>query len=245
MSSFLKKFISTQKTKIRCGPRVKIIDAHNTKVVVNHTKKNKELAVDNLSLKGMGLLLVQDGNELEKKIDYKNSLLHIQDKVFALDFKIVHQNRDRIFGCEFIHIEETYYPFWDRFFHHELRALSITYITADKLHITVDGTPHWFYGGEDYELFIVEKQKRITLFRLKLFDHYLEYELETGLRYAKIFEGKSPGDIKYKPSTLLMMENIISDEIKILGLKFIYNIKELPSVYRKQIETILQGHLTV
>lgn len=154
----------------RAAPRIRIGPLHSTAFTWHAAGGQVNVPVANLSASGVALLRSAlpgpPGPAME-------GLLQLGDRREPVALEPVHTTHD-VVGCAFRAPGAALVDAINAHLAAELRALEM--VRAEEATLAHDGPGHavWFHGGENSELYYVERGGRILRFRLSFLGNFLE-----------------------------------------------------------------------
>ena len=225
------------RTSIKRSPRVHILPLHN--VSFSKTGDEKTIKLSNLSVTGAGFLrnLHHDWTETDEVMDGSFSF---KGKKYPISMKIIHHS-PMIIGCAFDEPNrKVMRSFVSRYFDLELSALQLYEVDPKYLKDEKTGTPRWFQGKDNCEVYIIEQDNKIILFNITFFGNHIEGGDTVPLRYGLIVdddEAETDTIFRMKGATVIRPIDIFSPELIESALKFVSNLEVLTG---KQRTTILE-----
>jgi hypothetical protein len=199
----------------------------------------------NISVTGVAVDIAPELNPLNLGLKIA-VVMQVLDKTFHLDLKVVRKN-EFIIAFSFLNPLPELIHEISRVFMLEFNAKNIQYIDATKLKPDPRGRPHWFYGGENYELYYIEDNDVIKLFHLKILSDVIEKKFEGPIVFGRIWsEGplEQESDLpKYKGPDLIEPQKNLPPEVLKNATNFLSHVAKLPSNHHEQILEYLKTSL--
>lgn len=234
--SFLKKIFGgdkkSQPQNQRSVPRAQ----PNNRVSVTFPSLGQQIAVRNISVSGIAIDINPDLMQLTPNLQL-SAQLKIIDKDFNIEVKVLRKS-EYIIALAFLKPPPELIQEISRVFLLEFNAQNIQYIGPDKLQAEAGGTPHWFYGGENYELFYVVQGGEVKSFYLKILSDTIEKKPGKDLSFGRIW---SDGPVnhdeipKYKGSDLIELQRALPPAVIKNAASFVTHIPKLPKAHAQQI----------
>jgi hypothetical protein len=163
--------------------------------------------------------------------------LKILDKTFLIELKVLRKN-EYIVAFTFIRPTDEIVKEISRVFLTEFNAQTIQYISSEKLQPVENGRPHWYYGGENYQLFFVENTDVVMSFVIQIMSDIIEKKIDKNLSFGRIWsDGPITHDegIKYKGSELIEQQKSLPASVIKNAASFVSHIPKLPKKISDQI----------
>lgn len=182
--------------------RLTLSPLHNASFHLSKPRTLPDIPIVDLSSGGLGLMASAVG-KLPKDSEIEG-MLRIEDAEIFLSGKVVH-NHSRSIGIQFhepsLELKRTIQKYFDV----ELRAIEMTEQTLQSSPPLPGESARWFLGTNNCELFIVERDGVIQLFRISYFGNSVEFEKGHPLRFAQIYPNSSKD---LKSGLLRLVSNI-------------------------------------
>jgi hypothetical protein len=232
---FLKKLFNkntnpefTQKREV---PRAK---PSNVNVTIPSLAKN--IPVRNISVTGIAIDVIPEITQLTANLQI-SAQLNILEKTFIVDLKVLRRS-DYIVAFAFLRPNPEMIQEISRVFLTEFNAQTIQYISQEKLQPVPDGKAHWYYGGENYQLFFVENSGEVIRFFIQILSDTIEKKPNQKLNYGRIWsDGPLNHDEgpKYKGSELIEQQKALPASVMKNAASFVSHIPKLPKRLSDQI----------
>ena len=203
-------------------------------------KKNKTHAASRLQpraeVSGVAIAVSPDLVQLTPGLNIA-AKLDILDKSFNVDLKISRKT-ESIIAFNFIAPDAEIIAELSRIFLLEFNAQTINYIGPEKLQAVAEGTPHWYYGGENYELYYVEHAGVVKQFQIKILSDTIEKKLNQKIKYGRLWNETIDeiNDVpKYKGSDLIEPQKTLPASVIKNAASFVSHISKIPKVHQEQI----------
>ena len=186
--------------------------------------QGNELLIENISFTGIALQASPE-IKLPGIGEILSGTIAIKDKPFEVAFNLV-RVKDSIAGGRFIERYQELRNFLKSHYGPELAAMSLKKVEKLDLKPQPDGDPHWFFDGNDSELYYVMNKGRLVRFRLSFLNRYLEGKQGEKPRFGKYDAGVA-GAVRHPGTrTIKNSEKIPQKEIEFL-LRYVHHIQKL------------------
>lgn len=219
-------------------PRVHINRLHAVSFDMETPDKLKGLGITNISRTGIGFLgghcqWPEPGNSVQ-------GVLNILDYKLPTTLRVVHLT-SVVVGCHFTVIGQEFSEILGNYFDAELDALELVKVSHKYLKKNPDGTPVWFKGLDNSELYLVHNDNRICKFTLIFLGNTISWAESLKSPQYGIFQGTEVADylLVSQSDTSIPSSIIQPSEMNSTAIKFIHNIKGLNRGFTDQIEKIL------
>jgi hypothetical protein len=215
----------------RSVPRAK---PSNASVTIPSLSKN--IPVRNISVTGIAVDVIPEIAQLTLNLQL-SSQLKILEKTFHVELKVLRKS-EYIVALTFIKPSPEMIQEISRVFLSEFNAQTIQYISQEKLQPVEDGKAHWYYGGENYQLFFVEKSGVVNSFFIQILSDTIEKKLNQKLSYGRVWsDGPLNHDEgpKYKGSELIEQQKALPTSVMKNAASFVSHIPKLPKRLSDQI----------
>jgi hypothetical protein len=113
------------------------------------------------------------------------------------------------------------------YFDLEIVAARLNPVRAEMLKPEPDGTPHWFQGNNNCDLFYVSSGREVLGFQLTVFGNYVEGGREKPLRFGSLFEEENDDGPRYRGATLVGRKRASDEVVVSLAERLVTGIKGL------------------
>lgn len=216
------------------APRIRLLSLHGLHFERKVPAFDSKIFITNLSTTGIGFLKEsgepwpEEGSVIEGSLFSQNNHIEIQAKVIHTSTQVV--------GCHFEGPSKKIEDFVNRFFDLELSALRMNPVNPDILKPENDGTPFWFLGVDNCELYYtVSPNGKVLRFSLSYFGNYLEGGVGRTTKLGHVVEDEGLEKPHYKGSALIRVSPTMESSLTETALRFLTNIEKLPSDHRSQI----------
>jgi len=200
---------------------------------------SRSIRLKNISSGGLALLKSDLDVQLTMGEVIRGRLL-IDEQSFEVEIKIVRQS-EHILGAQFLVPSYDLQKAIKTYFQVELGAMSMSSMRPELLKEDPDGTPYFYYGKNDCELYVVLKDGQLRRFEMSFFGHYIEGGPGLKARHGVIQDfDKNEDDIKFKGSRLVAQSASPREETKELALRFLEAIQALSPEIREQLRNALK-----
>ena len=225
------------------APRIQLLPLHHVRFwlesppVAGGAPGAEAIGLVNLSVTGAAFpkaaqgLLPGPGQDFSGQLELTGEKLPIQ-------LRVVHSSGSSV-GCVFLQIPANVQEAVLRYFELELSALSMQKARTESLKQDPDGSPHWFFGKNNCELYFVTQGVQIVRFHFNFFANYVEGAPGKRARFGRIQEDRSSDKPKYESSSLIRWSARPSFEMNQVALKFLRNIENLEPQFLDQIAQAL------
>ena len=210
--------------------RIQLLSLHHVQFICKNPLIEDPIPLLNLSTNGAGLMknaistLPAPGTLLQGDFDF-NGERH------PIEMRLIH-NSGQVAGCAF---QGDFSQIRDRivrYFDLELSALKMTQVKPEMLQTEADGTPHWFLGTNNCELYLVSKEERVIRFNLSFFANYIEGGETIPTRFGQVVEDTRIDKPKAKGSALVLWEKALPEDLLNTACRFMENVLPLSSAHR-------------
>lgn len=215
-------------------PRAKIEPLHE--IGFQFASADDPLQIANISAGGIGFIKSslerwpEPGSIIEGRLTIAGSRFDVKVKVAHASAAVV--------GASF---EQPPKPMGAKIREHllaELSALNMVCVPRENLRDEPDGTPYWFHGTNNCELYFVERAGTIVRFHLVYFGHYLEGSAGKPLRYGYVDEDRD--DVpEHRGPALVRWGKSINAESLSTAIRLLQNIQELSPQLRQGILSLI------
>ncbi len=212
-------------------PRVKIEPLHEIGFKLD--SGGNPLQIANISAGGIGCFK----SSLERWPEPGSVIqgwLTIGESSFEVKVKLVHAS-EAVVGMSF---EQPPIPMGAKireYLRAELSALNMVCVPRESFRHEPEGTPYWFHGTNNCELYFVERMGRILRFHLVYFGHYLEGGAGKPLRYGYVVEQQDDAFPENNGTALVRWGKSIHAESISTAIRLIQNIQDLLPQFRQGI----------
>jgi len=234
--NFLKKIFAANQNKSLKEKRATARAESNTKVTISFPSLGQKISVRNISVTGVAIDTIADLSQLGLDLQL-SAQLKILEKPFNIEVKVVRRT-DFIIALNFLKPPAELIQEISRVFLLEFNAQTIQYIGAEKLQAVADGTPHWYYGGENYELYYIEKNDQILSFHLKILSDTIDKKFGKNISFGRIWsDNKADQDEapKYKGSELIELQKALPPSVIKNAASFVQHIPKISKDHADQI----------
>lgn len=194
------------------------------------------LEIGNLTMSGVGLVYIDDLAEPQKGAILEGCFLFERIE-YPVILKVIHHT-GRILGCSFQGDLSQLSEFFSRYLSFELEGIRLEQVNPAVLKQERIGTPQWFKGNDQSELFFVEDEGHIVRFELSFLGNYLEWQENKHVRHGLVVRDEDIGKSKHKASELIVWKDS-SEEITELARRFVMNIRDLSEKNKSELVRIL------
>nr|MBF0220627.1 PilZ domain-containing protein [Desulfobulbaceae bacterium] len=237
LSFFSTFFDKNSKTDIvvRRPPRVHLGHLHSVSFDMESPERQSGIGLTNISRTGIGFLAShcqwpQPGSSVQGTLNILNHKLPTTLRVVHLTSVVV--------GCHFTVIGQEFSEILSSYFDAELDALRLVKVSPQYLKKCPAGTPVWYKGLDNSELFIVHTDNRIHEFTMVFLGNTIHWSEHLESAQYGVYQG-SEVELYSQTATSLPSSIVQPSEINITAIKFIQNIKDLKRGFTDQIEKIL------
>ncbi|OFZ79562.1 MAG: hypothetical protein A3K03_02085 [Bdellovibrionales bacterium RIFOXYD1_FULL_44_7] len=188
------------------------------------------VGIFNLSSTGIGLK-TEDLLEPKSGLTVKGELI-IEGTPHSCEINIVHVTGS-VAGGFFVGAPEDIVSAVNRYFQIEMEALSLTPVNQDLLNKD-EGTPYWFQGCNNNELYLVVSKGNVKNFNLTFFGNYIEGGTGERTRVGFVVEDQRD-DIAYKGSSTIRWEHNPNPKTVEMAVKFIKHVRDIPTEVQTQL----------
>lgn len=198
--------------------------------------EHREIKVANISVSGIAL----DAATLQKAKPGDTILARVEIGTdhFDLTCRVIHITQP-IIGCFFEKGAPMLGPILQKTFEIELRAHDLIKIRSDLLAPREDGTPYYFQGSNQEELFFLVNQTAISSLALTFNGFYLEWKTDQKLRMGKLAKQIREKVMDSSANASVDYFKTKDPELVAKAKSFIRNINFLSSHHLKSILAIL------
>lgn len=230
--NLLKKLLKPKELTPR-AERLEVSDIHQIKLVI---EKN-EYPVKNISLYGLAVSL-NDKSPLAKDSEI-NCHIIFKDEPINVKIKVVHIN-NAFMGISILEGHEEFNQNLNLFFKSELEGLNMRQIAPERLNPRKAGTPHFFYGSDDHEVFYISNNDEVVFFQINFHGFIVEMKLGGELFCGQLEEEEF--DVKkHKGSQLIHPSSEVNTDIIKHTIRFLMFIKDLNPTHKKIIVEKLES----
>jgi uncharacterized protein YbjT (DUF2867 family) len=223
--------IGRQRTAGRRLPRVEIEPLHEIGFQLESAENLLQIA--NISAGGIGFIR----SSLERWPEPRSVIegrLTIGGSSFEVKVKVVHASV-AVVGVSFEQPPKPMVAKIREYLLAEISALDMVWVPRESLRDEPDGTPYWFHGTNNCELYFVTRMGRILRFHLVYFGHYLEGGDGKPLRYGYAVEERDDEVPGHKGPALVRWGKSINAENLSTAIRLLQNIRDLSPELRQSI----------
>lgn len=180
---FFKKEKPDEKTYAKRAPRVRLTTLHNVRLVLE-SQSDEVLSLANISTTGLAFFITPS---TPKPGMIVAGSIEINGSKYALKLKIVHVSGN-IVGCSFDTPSLMLVRAIADYLNVEITAIQMTTVPQDSLNAEPEGTPHWFYGNNNCDLYYLSNGNEIVRFQLSFFGNHIEGGASIPLRTGHLVE---------------------------------------------------------
>jgi hypothetical protein len=223
----------------RRGPRIQLLPLHHVEFRRRIPPPPATVRIANVSARGIGFLRGTAvgwpgcGEDVEGDLVLESSVLPVRARV-------VHAG-NALVGCEIQGDVPGLSLAIHEFFRVELAATALAEVPTQMLQPDKEGDVRWFRGGENCELYIVERKGRFVSFTVTFYGHTIEGGEGRPLRYGEVQEDELPEKPAYKGSPIVQSTRDIPAEIVSGACRFIENIENLTPEQRGVLCALVAG----
>ena len=253
ISNLLKKFSkkppastpekSAVKNRKPRAPRVRLSTLHHLNFEMLEPNAGEKLSIANISTSGIGLNYSPIANqENGTSSDFKKITgeLLINGVRFRMIIEVVRRS-ENFLGGRFESPSHEMILAINRYFDAEIAAVKLTSMPSGSLKEEPLGTPHFFHGSDNCELFYVSEVNEVLRFNLTVFGIYIE-----GGKGLPFFVGSVDEDNKrekpnFRGSTLIQRKNGLDPETFTRARRMIQGIESIDPHHREAILAFLSA----
>jgi hypothetical protein len=232
----LKKILT--KKWISRADRIKVAEFHD---IVLKLKGPSQLEyqlfkVVNVSTTGMAVDLKNTSHDFTSG-DLLKARITIKDKMLDVSVKIVFVGPE-LMGVQVQGPPPDYISQVINYFKTELSAIKSNPISKDHLKPDTDGEPHWYYGGDNFELYFVVNDDKVCKFKLVVWGDIIEMNKDGQIFVGHSWDQTATREFRmFKESVLVgqAATNRIPKETLEHCRRFVHSIPNLKVNFRDQI----------
>ncbi|HLD99814.1 MAG TPA: hypothetical protein VJB59_06120 [Bdellovibrionota bacterium] len=192
------------------APRVRLLPLHRISFRLEHFTRHSVIAVANLSSTGIGLIpgtltsaqissapgstqvegLQSALGRLPGSGDIMRGHLLIHEASYKLVLRTVHLS-EAVVGCAFQEVPRDLSGAIQSYLTAELSGTEMQYVGPESLEPNPEGTPHWYHGKNNSDLYLVENGGKIVRFCLVFLANYIEGGTDRPLRFGSVVKEES------------------------------------------------------
>jgi len=201
--------------------------------VTFETNDGRKYEAFNVSKAGVGLILDSDFKE-QRGSDIEG-LLHLDQMKIPVTLRVAHRSGN-LLGCSIEKPKDTIGQIISDFFKTEITALKLTRVETQKNEALQKEKLVLYRGDRNCELFLREREGRLSSFSITFFGHYLE-GTDEGLSVAGEFENHGSTMPK---GVSVFRKSVVFDPSVIEGAKwFLDSIKELTKEQKSWLVSVI------
>ena len=218
-------------------PRVSLDRLHAISFDMETPHKQSSLGVANISRTGIGFLASH--SQWPQPGDSVHGTLNILQYKLPTTLRVVHVT-SIVTGCQFTVIGQEYSEILSHYFDAELDAIQLVKVNPEYLKPDPNGTPIWFKGLDNSELYIVHREKRIISFIITFLGNTISWpEYSESPQYGVIQNPDTENDQLLRQPDAQTPSLHDPPDMNTTAIKFIHNVKGLDRGYSDQIKKIL------
>lgn len=208
------------------APRVRLTPLHLIAYQFDHDFSRIPAA--NISVSGIGLM--RGSREFwPLPGSMVKGILHVCDSSFPLELKLVHQT-GAVVGCSYENPSREVVKSIERHLNVELAAMEMVRVDESLIDPAPDGSPHWYHGQNNTELFYVENNNQVERFNLVYFANYIQGGRNQPLRFGEVVTENGMAS-----QELVRWQKSLNAESLSAAIRFLMTIPSVPAAHRDSI----------
>lgn len=234
--NFLKKILF----KKRKNNRFKISSFNSVSMKINGI----ECSVNNLSFNGIGINWDENLATLRKG-ETVSAILNFENICLEIKVQVAYKNSKGIIGLKVIENQKNYEGYLKQYFLSEIQALKIKKMDPSKLKKEYEGTPCWYYGDYNHELFyLLDNDNNVSYFQLNFQGYIFEKNGSNSLSTGHVVDESSDiGLMKHKGSEIVNQYESVPAEIFQYAIRFTNSIEDINSEHKNFIISCIEEKL--
>lgn len=220
--------------------RIRILPLHD--ILFTLTDTGEKIELGNLSVTGAGFLR-ESRREWPPVGSFLSGEFTYRKNKYPVELEIKHISTTNI-GCDCTESSgDSMRKLVIQYFDIELNALQLVRIDSQYIKQHHDGESSWFRGPNNCEIFLVEKDKKVTNFTISFFGNHIEGGEQKRLSIGTILGDDGEGKIGIKKADLIQQVDDSSLEIITHTLKFVANANALTPRQKSALNSYLSESL--
>lgn len=227
----------TTRKYIKRAPRVRLHETHRVRFEGRGEALPGPLPLINLSVEGIGF--ANFGRKWPATPHAFEGSLIIRDKVYPVRAELLYV-APSVAGARLLEKPPELREEFLKYFFGEMAAARMKQVNSAVLQQDADGTPHFFVGENNCEVYYVENAGRLVHFHVSFFGNYFAMEKGGALKVGIVEEDTAEDKPGYKGATLVKPSQL-SPEIILAAEQFLMNVEKLDPAARQGMMAVLRG----